>query len=201
MASQEVASLESSTSQEPTDAHQTLSVSSTSNDALAQNIQSEPSKSESHNTCDKPAVACWIFVFTFILVPIWVSLVLADVGVYIGCRIFYNATHYMAACCWANALSTNTYKTDGDRNSEDFKTTMTVLNIGCSLLSCVFSCYLYVAAIVSFQIAKLAIKILPYILPVEGFRQWIENHDKNFEWSDPRINPTHTITRIRTESH
>ena len=161
-------------------------------------VQEQASESETHKTCEKPAAACWYLVIILVLVPIWISLVLADMGLYAACRIVYMIAHFMGACCVASAMSTNSYTPDGDRHSKKDKSDQECMDQFLSFLSCILGVALYIVAAVTFGIAKMAIKILPYILPIESVCEWIEEHDEQFVWMDPRIEPTHTETRIST---
>ncbi len=153
---------------------------------------------DSHKTCEKPAVACWILCFIFVLVPIWASLVLADMGIYIGCRIAYVLAHYLGASCIAMAQSTTKYKTDGDRHSKEAKDSAKCVDEICNIACWLIGIGLYVVAVVTFGIAKMAIAILPCILPIESWCEWIVEHDENFVWLEPNIEPTHTETKIST---
>ncbi len=95
-------------------------------------------------------------------------------------------------------MSTNKYTTDGNVHSKKYKSDMKTIDAALSLCSCIFGCYLYIVALVTFHIAKMAIKVLRYILPFDSVCDWIEAHDKSFEWTDPRYEPTHTKTKIST---
>jgi hypothetical protein len=161
----------------PTEEHQVIEVQEIPNDVISQEIQDKGSEPETQTNCEKPTVAFWICCFIVVLVPIWVSLVLADIGIYIGCRIAYTITHWLGSTCIAVS----------DGRNGDARTSSKCVDEICTVLSCIIGVALYVTAAVTFATAKLAIKALPYILPYDDLCEWIEAHDERFEWMDPRV--------------
>jgi hypothetical protein len=183
--------------QVPPEAHQTVNVETGPEKANDEVVQPQVVQQESGpNETDDKLSPSWV-CFLCLLGPIWLALVLAFLGLYIGCRIAYTITHFLGAVCLAGSSSTTKYKTDGGVMSQKAKDDAKCFDLMCSCMQCYLGVLLYISAYVTFGIAKLAIKILRDIVPIKCLRDAIKAQDKSFQMMDPRIDPTHTVVRIR----